>query len=373
MNYKAWILTISILTILIVGSFTVKGNLIAARNGTMSEQAATVETIHIEQVPHQAYIDVNGVIKAPQTLNLVNEVPGKITKLLLESGGMVGAGEVLLEIDHAEENAALQAAQAHVKQQSNTVTRYKNLYQLDKISIQQLEEVTTQLTQYQADVDLLRAKISKKVITAPFDARVGIHDLQVSQYLPINSSISQLVGLQDYMWIDFSLPQTYQQLALNTQVTLTLLDKAQTKLLAKVISVAPEVSKNSRQLKYRAKVSTKQISLTANQLIKVTAPIGDSKQVFAIPYLAVIKDQLGNYVYLLAKDDEGILRAQRHQVSLGERMGDLVMITDGLTTGSMIANQGAFKLRNGLKTFVKNSLNKNTIAMKGETEKELSL
>jgi len=175
------------------------------------------------------------------------------------------------------------------------------------------------------------------------------------------------------MWIDFSLPQTYQQLDLNTQVTLTLLDNEKTELLAKVISVAPEVSKNSRQLKYRAKVSNKQGKLTANQLVKVTAPIGDDKQVFAIPYLAVIKGQLGNYVYLLAKDDNGVLRAQRHQVSLGERMGDLVMITDGLSTGSMIANQGAFKLRNGLKTYVKPPVNKMTIAMKDKKAKGLSL
>ncbi|ASM52563.1 hypothetical protein PNIG_a0227 [Pseudoalteromonas nigrifaciens] len=371
MNFIPWITTTGILAILIAGSFAVKSNIIDARSNIGNEQSANVEAMYVEKVAHQSHIDISGIVKAPKTLSLINESAGKVTKLYLQSGGITYAGDTLIEIEHEEEKAQLQIAKSRFELQNTTVKRYKSLYNSNKLSAQQLDESTALLAQYQAEINLLSAKIAKKVITAPFTARVGIHDLQVGQFLPANTNLTQLIGIEKYMWVDFSLPQTYTELAINTPVVLTLLDDTQTEIIAQVASVAPEMSKHSRQLKYRAKITLGNTKLNSNQLVKIKVPIGNKKEVVAIPYLAVIKGKLGNYVYLLNKDEEGKTYAKRTQVELGERIGDLVMITNGLTSGALIASHGAFKLRDGLRAYLLNS--ERTVAMEDTLSPKVSL
>ncbi|NMM40405.1 efflux RND transporter periplasmic adaptor subunit [Pseudoalteromonas arctica] len=320
---------------------------------------------------YQAHIDISGIIKASKTLTLINESPGRITKLHLQSGGITHNGDTLLEIEHEEEKAQLQIAKSRFELQNTTVDRYKSLHSSSKISTQQLDESIALLAQYKAEINLLTAKIAKKIITAPFTARIGIHDLQIGLFLPINTSLTQLVGIEEYMWVDFLLPQTYSELAINTTVELTLLNDKSTKITAKVVSVAPAMAKHSRQLKYRAKVAIANNKLNSNQLVQVKVPIGSKKAVVAIPYLSVIKDQLGNYVYLLNKDSQGKTYAKRSKVELGERIGDLVMITGGLKSGTLIASQGAFKLRDGLRAHLLNS--DDTVAMEATLPTKVSL
>lgn len=371
MKLLPWIVTVVIVTILAAGSYALKGSIIAARAQSSSEQAATVEAMRVKTEAHQPYIEISGVLKAPQTIALVNEVPGKITKVHFASGDLVEAGSVLVEINHTEELAQLKSAKARVKQQHNTVARFKRLNKLGKLSEQQLEEAATLLSQYRADVDLLQAKIDKKVITAPFTAYVGIHDLQVGQYLAANTELTQMVGLQQHMWVDFSVPQTYEELAMNTPIRVSLIGNDNSEQLAYINSVESEVSANTRQLKYRARIARNE-ELYANQLVKVRLPIGDVQQVISVPAMAIIKDQLGNYVYLLQEDAQGVLRAQRQQVELGERIADRVMIVKGLQGNPMIASSGAFKLRNGLKTFIAQP-QQESVAMEETQQRGVSL
>ncbi|TMP26565.1 efflux RND transporter periplasmic adaptor subunit [Pseudoalteromonas rubra] len=369
MNIKPWISTASVVATLMVGSIALKGRMIEARNTEFSEQATTVEAMRVETVPYQSYIDISGVIKAPQTINLVNEVAGKITRLHFKSGDLVKAGEPLVEIDHAEELAQLAAARARVTQQESILVRYRNLHERKKFSDQQLEEAITQLAEFRAQVDLLTARIDKKVIKAPFTAYVGIHDLQVGQYLAPNTVLTNMVGLQAHMWVDFSVPQTYQALAINTPIRVSLVGDNAEPQVAYVESVEPGLSTASRQLKYRARIERTE-QLNTNQLVKISLPIGTNQEVIAVPYLAIVKDQLGDYVYLLEEDEQGTLRATRQQVELGERLGDMVMITGGLEEDRLIASSGAFKLRNGLKTFVSEPQQPEQSVAMEDTQKE---
>ncbi|MCG7537351.1 efflux RND transporter periplasmic adaptor subunit [Pseudoalteromonas sp. OOF1S-7] len=369
MNVKPWVSAASVVAILVVGSIALKGRITEARNTEFSEQAATVEAMRVETVQYQSYIDISGVIKAPQTINLVNEVAGKITRLHFKSGDLVNAGEPLVEMEHAEEMAQLVAARVRVTQQESTLVRYRSLHERNKFSDQQLEEAITQLAQFRAQVDLLTARVEKKIVKAPFTARVGIHDLQVGQYLVPNTVLTNMVGLQAHMWVDFSVPQTYQALAINTPIRVSVVGDKAASQLAYVESVEPGMSATSRQLKYRARIERTE-QLIANQLVKISLPVGADQQVIAVPYLAIVKDQLGDYVYVLEKDEQGTLRATRQQVELGERLGDRVMITDGLEKDRLIASRGAFKLRSGLKTFVSEPQQSQQAVAMEDTRKE---
>ena len=117
-----------------------------------------------------------------------------------------------------------------------------------------------------------------------------------------------------------------------------------------IMSVEPLLTQDSRQLKYRAKVLTSELNVKPNQLVKVAVPIMAEQSVIVVPSLAIVRDQLGEYVFKLVKDDKGDYRASREKVVLGDRVNEQVIVNEGLSLDELIAAKGAFKLRQGLKT-----------------------
>lgn len=316
-----------------------------------SEQTAAVTAQNVASLWYRPTRQVSGVLKAPQYLELTNELSGTISRLNFSSGAVVEQDQVLLEIEHQEELARLKATEVRLAQQQKTVSRYQQLYQGQKVSTEALELAQARFSELQAEQQVLQSIIAKKVLKAPFRARVGIHDLQVGQFLESNKILTGLVGLTAYSWVDFSVPQSLPELAMGAEISVRLPGQSAA-VTAQVISVEPEVSAQLRQLRYRARLPLPQQQLRANQLVQVDFATGEQLQLPAIPTTAVVRDQLGDYVYLLEKDQAGVLRARRQQVQLGARLGEQVLVTAGLQQAQLIAGEGAFKLRDGLRAEV---------------------
>lgn len=348
MRITVWLATLVVIGLSVTGLFSYKSSLTAARAAAGGgEPVATVAALRATARPYQARLTVSGETKALQAVQLINELGGRITKLNFASGAVVAQGQVLLELDHSEEQARLRAAQARRALYNKRLKRYASLRTNAGISDEDVDQAAADLRVAQAEIAALQSVIAKKVLRAPFAARAGIHDLQVGQYLPINSAITHLVGLQDASWVDFHVPQIYAELPLGTPVSITVGDGASAALAAEVVSVEPVLSRGSRQFRYRARVPDAGGRLKHQRLVQVTLPVAAPQMKVAIPSLAVAKDPTGDYVFVL-KQEQGVYRAHRQRLQLGERIGDHVIVQAGLEAGAYIAHQGAFKLRPGM-------------------------
>jgi membrane fusion protein (multidrug efflux system) len=79
---------------------------------------------------------------------------------------------------------------------------------------------------------------------------------------------------------------------------------------------------------------------------------GERRRALIVPATAVIYAPYGDSVYALEekKDEAGktALQAKQAFIRLGERRGDYVEVTSGLSAGQRVVGSGAFKLRNGV-------------------------
>lgn len=356
MKFTRWIIVIGLLAGLIFGLHSYKTSLQAAASAqaaSMPEPSATVNAVKAQSINFQKHVQVSGEVQAFQYIQLNNELAGVITKLNAPSGSIVEKGQVLLELDHRDENARLIAAQATLTLNEQTHARYIKLQQNNEISAEQVDKALAAVNIAKSEIAVLSTAISKKQLIAPFKGRIAIHTLEVGQYLDKNSYVFSLVGVHDFTWIDFHLPQLYQELTVGSKIQVTPMNQT-TSYSAEIIAVDPQLSKQSRHLKYRAQIASKELLLKPNTLVTVHAPRAKQQRLTSVPDLAIKRDSLGTYVFLLNKDDNGDYRAQQTKVELGERQGDTVMITSGLEPGQLIASKGAFKLFPGMKVYIAN-------------------
>lgn len=351
---QRWVISIVLMLLVIGGLAAFKAQEIMgaiAFAQSFPEPSAAVEMHVVDNARYQPMQKVFAEVIAPRRLALRNELGGIVESIGFESGATVSKGQLLLQLDVREEQARLNALQARLTLASTTYKRNQTLFQQRRISEQTLDESRAEFESVGAELAQIKVQIDKKSITAPFDARAGIHHLEPGELLPAQSTVTTLVGLTPHLWVDFELPQAAPLLNVGDEITL--LAKAE-RLKATVIAREGELSDSSRNLRYRAKFSADGHDLLPHSVVHVQVPAGESVEAALIPDTALRVDQLGNFVYLLEEDKEsGALRARRQQVEVGSRRKNEVAILSGLSPGDRIAAKGAFKLRDNVKVSVK--------------------
>lgn len=347
MSIRRWIITTGLLGLSLTGLVSYK-QLLAAQNQQQQEANAYEPVITVEATPakmgsYQATVSVTGEVQAYKKLTISNELAGKIAYLNFASGSVVKKDQVLLVLDHSEQDAQLMGANARLELGQKRLKRLQTLHQHKKVSDEQLDAGQAEVTLAQAEIALLKTTIAKKTFTAPFTANVGIHTLEKGQYLDSNTAITTLVGLSDSIWIDFNLPQSYALLPLGSEVAVRQIGHEQ-RLNAKIIAVSPELSSSSRSLKYRVQLPVSVLALKPNTLVKLDVPTAPKQQVIKVPTLAVSRDQLGEYVFVLENEGKDAYRAKRTKVALGANQSQFVVVQSGLEVNQLVATKGSFKL-----------------------------
>ncbi|WP_189402464.1 efflux RND transporter periplasmic adaptor subunit [Arenicella chitinivorans] len=309
------------------------------------------ETVHAQTVSFSEWHDevrVVGEVRAPQAVDIRNEVAGVVARIGAESGAEIKQGEVLLELDYAEEAAELASINADLELARKDVKRLKGLVSTRAVSQQQADEAQARLASANARVEAVRQDIANKTILAPFDGRIGLHNLQLGEYLLANTIITRAIGNSSLLWVDFAVPQSVADIEVGTTVRVQL--DSGTVYSASVIAVAPALESASRSVRVRASITDAGARLKSGHFVNVLVPSGTSEQIVRLPSTAVRVDALGAYAYVLNKDDTGNWRATRRPITLRAQNGNDSIIQSGLQIRDVVATKGSFKLREGLLT-----------------------
>ncbi len=365
MNTSArWIVTVLACVLVIAGLAVYKYVQIQAAiayGKSFPETSESVEAVTASVSNFQHEVTAIGEIIAPQSLELRNEEEGVIADIRFQPGDLVKKGTLLVQMDVREETARLKAAQARVNLAKLDVERVRRLIKQKNVSEEAVDQAEANFAIAEADVMALEASIARKSLRAPFDAQVGLHHFDPGEFLQSNTPIVSLVGINDYVWVDFYLPQSQMDVSTGTTVKVLLPGAGHKTLLATIIARDTMASETSRNLKLRARID-QAVMVPPNTLVKVRVPAGESEQVI-LPRTAISSDSSGDYVYVLLPDtsDNGDTRdtqgknyrAHRRAVTVGFKDDQRVVIEKGLKSGELIAAKGAFKLTPNMLTFVR--------------------
>lgn len=353
MNKRRWLLTLAACLLVFAALAGYKYMQIRAAiafGESYPEPSATVEALTASSYTSETSVTTIGELIAPQSIELRNELEGRISYVGFRSGAEVSSGAILLQLDTREEQARLKAAEARANLARLDLERAKKLLANNTVSQERVDQAAAEFDVARANIRELEAIIDKKTIRAPFNARTGLHQLEVGEFLESNSHITTLVGLNDFSWVDFSLPVTYRSVGPGTPVRVTLPGETAASIDGQVIAIDATVSASTRSRRFRARLE--QAGLPPNSLANVEVIIGTSDKV-QIPVTAVQHDVLGTYVYRLEPDEHtNAYRARRQAIVLGREDRQTVVVESGLSAGQLIATQGSFKLRSGLLTYV---------------------
>ncbi len=332
-----------------------------AQGASFAPPPETVTTATVRREDWQPTLTAVGSVAAVQGVMLGAEMSGAVKSIAFESGATVRAGDLLVELDTAVEQAQLRSAMASADLARLNLERARDLRGKNMVSQADLDSAEAQFKQAVAQVDNIRAVIGKKTIRAPFAGRTGIRQVNVGQFLDNGAAIVTLQSL-DPVYVDFALPQQdLAQLSVGMTVRVTTDAFPDQSFEGKLTAINPEVDAVTRNVRLQATLANPAGRLRAGMYVNVAAVLPETEQVLMIPATAVLYAPYGDSVFVVEdKKDEktgatGKVLGQRF-VHLGKTRGDFVVVTSGLAAGQTIVTTGVFKLRNGMSVVVDNKL-----------------
>jgi membrane fusion protein (multidrug efflux system) len=130
--------------------------------------------------------------------------------------------------------------------------------------------------------------------------------------------------------------------------------------VGQLTAINPEVDTATRNIRIRATFENADGRLRPGMFANVQVLAPEKRKVLVIPATAPIFAPYGDSVFTIedgkGPDGKPARTVKQRAVRLGERRGDFVEVTSGLTAGETIASSGAFKLRNGMSVVENNAL-----------------
>jgi membrane fusion protein (multidrug efflux system) len=304
--------------------------------------ATAVVTARVAPVEWRDTVEALGTARANESITLTAKVSETVRKVGFDSGDVVRAGDVIVDLSRGAQLAGLEEARAAYQDAERQLARGLELAPTKVISESQLDTQRSTRDAAKARMDVVRAQLSDRVITAPFDGVLGMRQVSPGSLVTPGTPIATLDDIS-VIKLDFSVPERYLAvLARGQDVAAHSETYPDREFAGKVASVDSRVDPVTRSVTVRAEVPNLERLLRPGMLLAVRlyqAP----RQAIVVPEIAVIQIGTEAFVYRVSKDQV----AERVKVALGSRRRGEVEIASGLAAGEIIVTEGSVKLREG--------------------------
>ena len=312
------------------------------------------ETVELKEVQFKLWKEERAYkaeIVAAKEIDLVTEVDGRAIFVGFESGDIVQEGQILIRLDASEQISNRDALNSRLQLATLQYDRVRRLFDNGVVSKEEVDLAQTLLTSIRASIGASDAVIVKKTISAPFDARAGLHNVNVGEYLKAGTYISKLVGTGTTLYVDFAVPQSKDQTLIGDEIRVSCGVASDNHLSAILIAKDASINRLSRSIRVRATLTEALKKVVPGSVCKAMVSAEREILVAHVPSSSVLFDPLGPYVFVLKKtstNDNAGFRASKRRVVLGPSYRGERIITEGVERDEKIASVGAFKLREGI-------------------------
>ena len=324
--------------------------------------SVAIAPVRKQDVP--VYLTGLGAVTAFNTANIKSRVDGQIMKVNVREGQNVKEGELLIEIDPRPYQAQLDQMQAQLfrdqaqlRDAKLNLDRYTTLIPSGSIAQQQVDTQRALADQLegtvrtdQAQIETAKLNIVYCHITAPFNGRVGLRQVDPGNIIHATDTTPMLILTQlQPIAVIFTLPEdVLPNVSKHMQQSTLEVDAFsrddQTKLATgKLQTIDNEIDPTTGTAKLKAVFSNTDNQLWPNQFVNANLLLELRKNSTVVPTAAILRGPQGAFVYAVNADKT----VQDKAVTIALTQGDTTVITGGVNPGDTVVTDGQDKLQRG--------------------------
>ena len=305
----------------------------------------------------------SGLSKSSTESRISFKVPGTVTRVPVQIGQRLDAGDLIAELDRAtydlqaqQAEAALVEAEANSRRAAANYERTKGLYANDNASLDDLESARAGAESAEAMVasaskalDIARLNASYTRLTADTDCSIASLEVEVNENVASGQQVA-LVSCGDDFEVTMDLPESLiGAVDVGTETTIEFGAIPDVTFAGTVSEVAVASGVGSAGFPVVIRVLDQNPLLRSGLAADVTFLIdeGNGSSTFVLPVSAVVNGTDGTYVFVAEPDGDGEAVVRRKPVSLGELTQLGIEVVDGVQIGDRVITAGITVIRDG--------------------------
>lgn len=321
----------------------------------------TVTAAQLRDVP--VYLDGLGTVQALNTISIRAQIDGKLQSVDFVEGREVNKGDTLAVIEPAPFKAALDQAvakkmqdQAQLIGADKDLTRFKDLaaraFGTQQSVDQQQAKVDQLKAMIEADeaaIESARVQLGYTTIAAPIDGRVGFRQVDAGNIIHANDPTPLTVLTQIRpVTVIFTLPQgrltAVREAMVRGKVPVEAFDQDNTRQLAdgELMLIDNQIDQTTSTIRLKATFPNDDGRLLPGEFVHVRVKVDTRNGAVTIPATALQRGPNGFYTWVIKPDRTADQRAIEAMP-----MGDLAVVTKGLTAGEPVVVNGQYRLQAG--------------------------
>lgn len=315
--------------------------------GPSARAPQKVEVVELVRDDLLETLEVTGTLEANESVAIQPELPGIVREIAFEEGQQVEKGALLARIDDAELRAQVEEAEARADLSRINRERADALATDGTLAQAEIDRVRSEERANVAGLELLRVRLARTNLLAPFGGVLGSRRLAVGDYA---TPVSVLTTIDDLsaLKVTFRVPErSIPQVKMGTRVTARVrvgANEQEVETEGEVFFVSVSIDPSIRASEVKAILRSPPPELRPGMFAAVRILLSTREQVLVVPEAALLSGQRGVQVIAVGEKD-GKPVARYVTVETGLRLGGRVEIrpvaTDVLIPGTRIISSGA--------------------------------
>ena len=343
------------------------------KNGKAQYLSEPIQKRTITQI-----VEATGTIEPINTVSIGSQVSGRIDEIFVDYNSHVEKGQLLAQIDTSLFKAQLQQSEANINNakatlqknkalldyDTKTYHRYKNLYERNLVSKNDLDEAESayksdlaqvaaakaSIMQAEANYATASANMGYTKIVSPVDGKIGKiiiteGNLVNTQTGPIarvvsNSPIYVLFNLKSSEFLKFKKQGSSKDFS-NMEVRLQLADGTMYDEVGKIEYVGNEVDQTTGTIDLRATFQNENELLVPGDFVSVVIKSIEPREALTVPQSAALNDAQGYYVWTVDADNKTV----RKNIQVSQEINKNWIVESGLEITDNIVAKGVQSIR----------------------------
>ncbi|MEN9704424.1 MAG: hypothetical protein RLZZ393_303 [Pseudomonadota bacterium] len=309
--------------------------------GPGAGQPTVVVTAQARRERIEVGIEAIGTANSNEAVSITSKSSNLVTAIHFHDGQKVAAGQVLVELDHAQANADLAAATADYNNSVNQYGRGKELLATQSLSKAQFDQIEATMKSNEAKVAAAKARLADTYIRAPFGGIVGLRRVSLGALINPGTVVTTLDDIGSIK-VDFSVPDNYVADVRQGQSLAAMASAYPSRRFeGKVVSADSRIEPSTRSFMVRGLVPNADGALKPGMFLTVSLA-KEQRNALVVPEEALVPEQSKQFVYLLQGD-----HVAKREVRIGRRNPGRAEIVSGIEDGDRVVVEGTQKLRDG--------------------------
>jgi len=299
-----------------------------------------VEQVTVREVPQEE--TYTSTIQAYVKNNIAPQTAGRISRILVDVGDYVKAGQVVAEMDQT------QLAQAELQMKNNEVefNRLKELYEVGGLSKSDLDAIEMAYNVSKTQYNNLKENAT---LVSPINGVITARNYDAGDMYAMSApiyTVEQIVPVKLLVGISES---DYSKVKKGDSVTITADALPGKTFYGKIRKIYPTVDPTTRTFTVEVVVDNNYSTLRPGMFVRATVKFGVNDSV-VIPDVAIVKQQGSGERFVYILNEDGTVTYTK--VVLGRRMGAEYEVLEGIADGAKVVTGGQIRLKDGIKVIV---------------------